>query len=384
MKDLQNPQFSDSPHCPETAKVMDGYTSLSQMRDKMTSEFVDSDVELQIQTLFDKWKIDNMSIQPYSDIRNILEQVRKLPHSEERVKQMNTIIRTIGKPSNLATLLDMLRDSALREGTVEQDICKTKLQAVKMHSIYGWCGNTLSVESFDTATEGTHTPQLGLQEKLGNPTSAWNLTIHIWQPNKNAKGFLLNKSYSGNTIIEPPHTHPFDFVSMVVKGNMHQSIYKQLGKNDAKNFSSDESGYYNNRELEHVDGVWPPHEFQTKANIKILEHRVALKEGDSYYMPCNWIHDVEIDANMATNKPTITLFLSSEYLVMPHVYMLKSMSEYHKENPNIKQNNAKPISEDSWHKKLNSISAYLRGDSETLDLNSIVNYDGEYAFFHRV
>lgn len=351
----------------------------------MTSDFIDPNIEFHIQTLFDKWKTQPQSVQGYSHIRNIMEQVRKLPHSNERIKQMNTIIRTIGKPSNLAALLDMLRDAAFREGTEEQEIIKTKLQSVKMHSIYGWCGNTLSVESFDTPTEGTHTPQTGLQEKLGNPTSAWNLTIHIWQPNKNAKGFLLNNSYSKNTIVEPPHTHPFDFVSMVVKGNMHQSIYKQIIKEDSnkENIQYDENGYYNDMELEHVDGVWPPHEFQTTANIKTVEHRVSLKEGDSYYMPCDWIHDVEIDAKIAANKPTITLFLSSEYLVIPHVYMLKSMADYHKANPDIKQN-AKPISEDAWHTKLKCIASYLRGESETLDLINIVNYEGEYAFFHRI
>jgi len=217
---------------------------------------------------------------------------------------MNSIIRTLGRPEALATFLDMLRDSATRDGTKEQELCRFKLQSVRLHSIYGWCGNTLLVESFDGPTKGTYTPLPGLGERLGNSTSAWNLTIHVWQPNETAKGFPITAPLEKGSILEPPHSHPFDFVSTVVKGVMHQSIYAQ--NDDVGGTSTD--GRYSQIPLEHVDGVWPPHDFRETCTLKTLEHRVMLKQGDSYHMPCHWIHDVEIDGNTAVSKPAITLF----------------------------------------------------------------------------
>lgn len=376
---MESVAFTSTPTSPETARVFPKDTTLTEIRDRMTRSSLDTGLEEKIKAIFNLWKHNPKEVEPYSDIRNVLEAVRSLPHGNERIKKMNTIIRTIGKPEMLATLLDMLRDSAKREGTEEQRICKTKLQAVKMHSIYGWCGNTLSIETHEFPTSGTHPVQEGLEEKLGNSTSAWNLTIHVWQPNKKAKGFSISDTNSSKTILEPPHSHPFDFVSMVVKGSLHQSIYEQIEVNSLTNHI----GYYNGAELNHVDGVWPPHDYQSKCCLKTNEHRVLLNEGDSYYMPCDMIHDVEINSEIAVTKPTITLFLSSEYLVMPHVYMIDSMKEYHKNNPDIKKA-GKPISEESWHKKLESLSKYLRGESQTIDLNEIVQYEGEYAFFHRI
>jgi hypothetical protein len=169
----------------------------------------------------------------------------------------------------------------------------------------------------------------------------------------------------------------------VVKGALHQSIYKQKGVSEVDHTKSkgNIAGYYDQNILEHVDSVWPPHDFRKSCNLQTLEHRVPMRQGDSYYMPCDWIHDVEIDGNTATSKPAISLFLSSEYLVMPHVYMTKPMADFHNKNPDIKRTGS-PIPEKAWHNKLKAISAYLRGESETLNLNEIVNHKGEYAFFN--
>ena len=98
-------------------------------------------------------------------------------------------------------------------------------------------------------------------------------------------------------------------------------------------------------------------------------------------MPCDWIHDVEVNEQEARLTPTISLFLSSEYMVMPHVYMAPLMAEFHDQNPDIKRT-GKPIPEEAWHAKLRAIAAYLRGQSKNLDLNGIVNHRGEYAFFN--
>jgi hypothetical protein len=93
------------------------------------------------------------------------------------------------------------------------------------------------------------------------------------------------------------------------------------------------------------------------------------------------IHDVEIDPVAAVETPTITLFMSAEYMVMPHVYMARSMADYHERYPSIKTL-AKPIPPASWHAKLEALSKYLAGHSSTLRLPEIVQFDGEYAFFH--
>ncbi len=376
--------FPPCPYTPIKACGMLNHQTLSSSRDAFTNPNIDLVTEKQITFIVDKWLESPSEVQPLIDMQKVLESIRSIPPSDERIKLMNTVVRTLGKPHMLATYLDMLRDSAERYGTEEQELCKNKLQSVRMHSVYGWCGNTILVESFDGPTEGTHKPLPGLEEMLGNSTSAWNLTMHIWQPNLTAKGFTIKDMIESGAILEPPHSHPFDFVSMIVMGNMHQSIYKQIDCNEENNLSVNQDAYrgrYSNTTLEHVDGVWPPHRFRETCRLKTLEHRVKLRAGDSYYMPCNWIHDVEIDRNLATSKPTITLFLSSEYMVKPHVYMAKSMADFHEEYPDLKKN-AKPISADSWHDKLKTIAAYLRGETDTLNLNKIVKHTEKYAFFH--
>jgi len=375
-------KFSNRPYVPEGAEVMNEYKMLADMRDAMTNSYIDKNIESQINSLLKRWTDAPKSVEPIAEMQSILEGIRRISVGETRVKMMNTVVRTLGQPEALATYLDMLQDSAKRAGSKEYEYCKNKLQQVKLHSIYGWCGNTLMVETSSEPTEGTFPPLPGLAEKLGNSSSAWNLTVHIWQPNLTAKGFSINTSLPNGTILEPPHTHPFDFSSMVVKGTLHQSIYIQNEENTNQVYKEDYESHYRNIPLEHVDGVWPPHEFKDTQNITTKEHRVRLNQGDSYYMPCDWIHDVEIDGHIASTKPTITLFLSSEYLVMPHVYMSQQMADYHHENPDIKKN-GQPISEKAWHEKLSAISSYLKGESENLDLNKIVDFKGEYAFFHR-
>lgn len=381
MNDNLKVKFSNSPYIPKSAEVMSQYKTLSEMRDAMTHAYIDEGIESQINSLIEKWRNNYSSVEPIAEVQEILETIRKIPVGEKRVKMMNTVVRTLGKPETLATYLDMIQDSAKREGSREQEYCKNKLQKVKMHSIYGWCGNTLMVETSSEPTEGTFPPLSGLAEKLGNSSSAWNLTVHIWQPNLTAKGFPIKAILPKGTILEPPHTHPFDFSSMVVKGSLHQSIYTQNEEGTKEVHRDDYHSHYLNTPLEHVDGVWPPHDFKETCTLTTKEHRILLNEGNSYYMPCSWIHDVEINGLLASTKPTITLFLSSEYLVMPHVYMIESMSEYHYKNPTIKSN-GRPISADAWYEKLSAVSGYLKGESENLDLNSIINFQGEYAFFH--
>ena len=375
--------FSLGPTLPEGTSSLENYTNLSSIKEFLTESFTDPTTEARIISMVESWMNCPKEIQPISQMRAILDEAREIPASDERTRVMNTIVRTLGQPETLATYLDMIRDSATRYGTPEHELCKDKLQNVRMHSIYGWCGNTLLSESHSESVHETYASDPELGKKLGNKPAAWNLTMHIWQPNLGAEGFSIGNRLPAGTILEPPHSHPFNFVSKIVKGSIHQNIYVQEPTSDSEltGGGTPDDGYYSEEPLEHVDGVWPPHDFSEPRNLKTKERRVQLSEGDSYYMPCNWIHDVEVDGNLAATRPTISLFLSSEYLVMPHVYMTEQMVDYHNQNPDIKETGF-PISEDAWHNKLKLLSAYLRGESETLDLNEVVNHKGTYAFFN--
>lgn len=371
-------EFSKGPYSPEGNRGMTEHTTLASMRDALTKGNIDVQTVQAINTLIERWRNDSNSVEPLAEMWRIVERARTLPRGDERVTIMNSIVKTLGQPNMLATFLDMVRDSATRNGTKEQELCRLKLQNVRMHSIYGWCGCTLLVDS-DQPTEATYPPVPGLGERLGNTTSSWNLTINVWQPNAKAKGFPVNAVIDKNALIEPPHSHPFDFVSTVVKGSMHHSIYAQ---NDAAALPvANSNDRYGQTTLEHIDGVWPPHQFLESCTIRTLEPRVMLKAGDSYYMPCDWIHDVELDANTAVLEPTITLFFSSEYMVVPHAYVARSVVDFQVANPDIKSVGV-PISENAWHEKLKALAAYLRGETATLELNEIVKHPSEYALLH--
>jgi hypothetical protein len=361
------------------AKVLSHYNSLASVRDALTRGYTDLQTEDRINSMIAKWEAAPIDVNPFSEMRGLLELIRRVPPSMKRVKLMNTVVRTLGSPKNLATYLDMLRDATKRDGSDEQAACKQKLQNGKMHSVYGWCGNTLLVDTFDFPTAGTHEPLPGLEKKLGFPTALWNLTMHIWQPNEKAKGFPLANLDEG-IVLEPPHSHPFDFCSYIVIGELHQSTYAQKDSIETSTSNTETCGHYDGITLQHVDGVWPPHGFRETCSLTTREHRIKLQAGDSYYMPCDWIHDVEISRNTALSQPAISLFLSSESLVMPHVYMHHAMAEAHLRNPDLKRTGV-ALPERAWHAKLKAVAAYLRGDSD-LNLNSIVKHKGEYAFFH--
>ncbi|MCB1236673.1 MAG: hypothetical protein KDM91_16520, partial [Verrucomicrobiae bacterium] len=306
-------QFPTRPYAPIGAKALPNVESLYEVRNLLNEpQWQDQELAVRIQRLLSDWTNDPTSVEPYTRMQSLLEEIRCIPVSKERVRSMNTVVKTLGEPTALATFLDMLRDSTTRDGTEEQFASKAKLQNVKMHSLYGWCGNTLLVESLDAPTVGTHEGTPGLADRLGNPSASWNLTIHVWQPTSRAKGFPIVTIPEGKRL-EPPHSHPFDFASMIVKGCLHQSIYSQTQEGDP----TPQIGHYGSLTFEHVDGVWPPHSFHGTCRLATREHSVELREGDSYYMPCDWIHDVEVDGEIARTKPAISLFLSSEYLVMP-------------------------------------------------------------------
>jgi hypothetical protein len=59
-----------------------------------------------------------------------------------------------------------------------------------------------------------------VRELLGEaPTAVWGLSMHIWQANPRARAFPSAKRAEPGLILEPPHSHPFDFASMVSVGS---------------------------------------------------------------------------------------------------------------------------------------------------------------------
>ncbi|MDJ1473223.1 hypothetical protein [Xanthocytophaga flava] len=372
------------PHIPASCpSISADRMSLCDIRNYLKDLIPESTIQTAILSIRERWLNNPHKVEPLTEIRKILDSIRSIPRSEWRLICMNTFVQVLGQPEIFATFLDMIRDSSQRQGTQEQALSEASRKSSK-HAVYGWCGQTRLILSSTEHNSSVVTAEHGVQELLGKtPVSAWSLSMHIWQPNPNAKGFLCGHRTLQNIITEPPHSHPFDFASVVVIGKIHQSIYTQHRSEllvDKKKIEF-QKGRYDGIILEHVHGVWPPHAYSEKSSVSTLEDRVELNAGDSYFMSCNTIHDVQIDASVAQLQPAITLFLRSESFVKPHVYMSSSMADFHISHPNLK-NQGYPLLESDWNQKLELVANYIRGKTTALNLSNIVKYDNEYAFFH--
>ena len=359
--------------------LLDGIETMSvaESRNVMSRMSPDPEIANELIEIIRRWTDSPREATPLQELRAILERVRSRSRNLHRISGMNSIVRTLGRREILADYLDIMRHSARKKGSSEQEIALTSLRG-KMHCIYGWNGQTTLVLSAPDPISATTPPNRPeVVNKLGYPQPIWWISVHIWQPNANATGFDSGKLQEPGLITEPPHSHPFDFVSMLCVGEMHQSIYRPV---IASKFLQ-RRGRYDGVTLQRVDGVWPPHEHNESTQLETVEHRTLLKEGDSYFLPYHAIHDVEFDARKAHQKPSITLFLASESLDVANVYMAKSMVDYHDRNPDIVQD-ARRLSFDAWNAKLAAVAAYLRGETETLDLSEIVKCESDYAFFH--
>jgi hypothetical protein len=316
---------------------------------------------------------------PLRDLQNVLERIRSLPPDIERIRGMNTFVRTLGQPENLATLLDVLRYSHHTDDEFEAALSERSRRG-RMHCIYGWAGQTLVLVSRHDPTAGTETPDQDLGF-LGYPPAEWDMSIHIWQPNPGAKAFSCAKRAEPEVIVEPPHSHPFSFVSYISKGLMHQSIYATDAADTACGAENDCNSRYAGVTLQEVDGVWPPHEQYKPSRLRTLEDRVLLREGNSYFLPPHAIHDVEIDRRTAVDTPTITLFLCAEATVKPKAYLSQEMADFHRLNPEIKEV-AVALTPQMWDEKLRLVSSYLRGGSARLRLGEVVQCNSTYGFMH--
>lgn len=316
------------PACPSLS--VDGQ-SLTSIRDALTSMPPDAVIERAAMSVVDKWRNDPRSVEPICEMRKILDTIRTLPRGQSRLIAMNTFVRTLGRPQVLATLLDMLRDSATRKGTYEERLTRPSRNGTQ-HAVYGWAGQTLLLLSDFGQSEGTVEAEPQALELLGETETPglWALSVHFWQPNPHAEGFSSGARIERDMLVEPPHSHPFDFCSMISVGVMRQSIYAQRPADGAAGDLDSQCavGRYDGIRLEHVDGVWPEHLYQSSCHLMTLESSVALNPGDSYYLPTDVIHDVEFDAKVAVATPAVTLFLASEAVVVPHVYMAQAMAEW--------------------------------------------------------
>lgn len=352
------------------------FRGLAASRDLLTEMTPDPDVELQLARLLQSWREDPHSATPLQDLRALLEQLRARERGDRRIAGMNTLVRCLGERHNLAEFLHMLRDAIQKDGTQEQEIALISQQG-KWHSIYGWCGQTIAITSAsDLLSVTSKANHVSVAERLEYPRALWWISIHVWQPNARAAGFPSGKLPEPDLIMEPPHTHPFDFVSMVSVGKLRQSVYQ------VKEYAGRTGhGRYDGVTLRSVDGVWPPHQRAQPTELETVEERVELTEGDSYFLPYTIIHDVEVSASEALTSPAITLFMASESLDLANVYMAEAMVQYHEANPDLLMK-ARPMSKADWENKLIMLADYLQGKASALRLSDLVDADTDYAFFH--
>jgi hypothetical protein len=316
-----------------------------------------------------------------AQLLELLERVRTRPPGLDRIRAMNAFVRTLGQPVYLAALLDLLKAASSSEIERDAAIARTS-HTGRMHCLYGWAGQTLLVASLSHPTVGTVAAAENL-DSLGYPAPEWDLSIHIWQPNPETEGFESMKRLEPDVILEPPHSHPFDFVSYVSKGEIRQSIYIQDDQVPDEASREDGRRYhrYDGVTLERVDGIWPPHSERSPVRLKTLEDSVVLRAGDSYFLPYYAIHDVELDRESALVTPTITMFMPSEAIVKPRAYIAQSMADYHEQDPDLKAG-GRPLTINQWRRKLDAVAAYLRGESKSLRLGEIVQCGSTYGFMH--
>ncbi len=267
---------------------------------------------------------------------------------------MNTFVRTLGQPGTLAMWLDILRDAYHKDGTDGQKICRILL-SYKRHSHYGHYQLLMLVSTRNPI----ETPPIADRIKHADQ---WDLLLSIWQPLGTNTGFPSAKRSEPQLLVEPAHSHPFEFVSMIVTGTLVQSTYRSTTKERA--FRG--VGRYTGVPLVRVDRTWPPHERREQAWLETVEDRVPLRAGDSYFLPSDLIHDVEMDLTSSGTTPTITLMLSAESTVLADVYLEQPMLDFHDANPDLKDVDS-GMSFETWSAILSDTAAYLRG-ALTLEL----------------
>ncbi|MFD7717088.1 hypothetical protein [Streptomyces sp. NPDC059814] len=368
-------ETSESAEGPENLDTLDHLTLVGS-RDALSSGYCDDGTADAITGIFagvEAGKAD--ATEALQQLQDLLEQIRHTPAGVDRISRMNAFVRTLGRADNLAAFLELMR-ATLKPGQPSNSTVDRSL-ASRAHCIYGWSGQTLVLASEVDDLDSTTAPETGVEEFMGYPLAEWHASIHIWQPNPEAEGFASTKRFEPNMIAEPPHSHPFSFVSYVSKGEMRQSVYEET-PGVAPAGSTDR---YGDVTLERVDGVWPPHPEYVPSHLRTAEERILLTQGESYFMTTNLVHDVEVDRTAAADRPTITLFLCSETTRIPKSYMMPSMADFHRDNPDL-TDRAAPLDPEEWDAKLDATARYLRGESEHLRLGEVFECGSTYAFIN--
>jgi hypothetical protein len=289
---------------------------------------------------------------------------------------MNTFVRTLGRADRLSKFLDMLRACVSVEDPDANKLAQLSVMD-SMHCIYGWAGQTLMLGTQRNATQGTTPADPGVEDYFEFAVPQWHLSIHIWQPNPNAVAFESTKRIEPGVIVEPPHSHPFPFVSYLAIGEMRQSIYVE----DSGPPGGGPGQRYDGVPLERVTGIWPPHQEYRQTRLWAAEERVHLEVGQSYNMPTDVLHDVEVVRQVAARTPAITLFLAAETTSLPSAYLVPAMAEFHRDNPRVREV-ATALTPSEWDAKLRASASYLRGDASELRLDQIFECNSSYAFMN--
>lgn len=307
----------------------------------------------------------------------LLEQIRHTPQGISRVAQMNAFVRTIGRADNLALFLELMRESQKSARLSDRKIAERSRGGLT-HCLYGWAGQSHVLYSERNPLPSTADAGNGVEAHMGYPIAEWHASIHIWQPNPEAQAFKSLKRSEPGVLVEPPHSHPFSFVSYVSIGAMRESIYQET----SASAPSGDAGRYQDVDLERVDGVWPPHREYVRRRLRTVEDRVDLVQGQSYFMSPDMIHDVEVDRATSADRPAITFFLCAETTQVPNSYMVPSMAEFHRAHPDLTRQ-GKPLDLEAWDAKLDATARYLRGETDCLRLGEIVKCGSSYAFMNQ-
>ena len=188
------------------------------------------------------------------------------------------------------------------------------------------------------------------------------LQLSVWKSSTRARRahFSSAGDIAPGMICEPPHSHPCEFTSRVVSGNLSQTLYRRTATPAEAG-----GGRYAGVELTNVKEIWPAHDqLREPCGLTAIDHGV-IQAGETYFMPQHLVHDVCYPEDDDT--PTITLALFPEHLVAPDVFMEPPMLAYHDAHPHLLEGD-KPLTQEEWSRAMKQIASYLRGDSATLDI----------------
>ena len=281
--DTKRRVMGEYPHCVSTA-------SLEQLPNAAEATDDPNRIGPRLQGLLDDWQGEGRN--PLRELQILLSEMRRKTKSQARQKKdMAAFVACLGKPQNLATWLEVLLAAGRKQGATcanaaapgsEEEQWATLLQ-YQRHSHYGHL-QLLLLSDEERDQDGSFVEG-----------SEWGLVLNVWQPTTRIRScFKSEMRRDPALMVEPPHSHPYDFVSHVVTGKLRQTIYSPIPAQQVK-AAVGGPGRYDGVALTHVDGVWPPHRKIREPCGLATERHVVIEAGGSYFLPKNVVHDVELD-----------------------------------------------------------------------------------------